>query len=133
MYRKTISPRISETNAAKHIGHHVIPVWLEEGFADILRLIEQNPTKDPVVAMANMNIDFLNEIFFGTDVEVMTAVKKLGKSSMILHQEIFQHGSLCVRAAITFVHFDFVAKKSKPIPVGALGRLREHLLAGKEG
>ena len=77
MYRKTISPRISETNAAKHIGHHVIPVWLEEGFADILRLIEQNPTKDPVVAMANMNIDFLNEIFFGTDVEVMTAVKKL--------------------------------------------------------
>ncbi len=132
MFRKTISPRISETNAAKHISHHVIPVWLEEGFADILRLIEQNPTKDPVMAMANMNIDFLNEIFFGTDVEVTTAVKKFGKSSMILHQEIFQNGSQCVRAAITFVHFDFVAKKSKPIPVGALGRLREHLLTGKE-
>lgn len=129
MFRKTISPRISETNAARHIGHNAIPVWLEEGFIEILRLFSDDPTGDPAVAMVNMNIDFLGEIFFGTDVELTTAVKKLGNTSVVLHQEIFQKGKLCVRAAVTFVHFDFHTKKSKPVSEEALRRLREHLIA----
>ncbi len=133
MFRKTISPRISETNAARHIGHNAIPVWLEEGFIEVLRLFDQDPAGDPAVAMANMNIDFLGEIFFGTDVELTTVVKKLGRSSMVLHQEIFQKGKLCVRAAVTFVHFDFQTKESKAISGAALQRLRKHLPAEQQG
>lgn len=132
MFRKTISPRISETNAARHIGHNAIPVWLEEGFIEILRLFSDDPTGDPAVAMVNLNIDFLGEIFFGTDVELTTAVKKLGNTSVVLHQEIFQKGKLCVRAAVTFVHFDFQTKKSKKISEDALQRLRQHLGPEKE-
>jgi len=133
MFRKTITPRISETNAARHIGHNAIPVWLEEGFIEVLRLFDQDPAGDPAVAMANLNVDFLGEIFFGTDVELTTAVQKLGKSSVVLHQEIFQNGKRCIRAAVTFVHFDFRTKKSKPISEAALQRLRGHLLAEQGG
>lgn len=132
MFQKTISPRISETNAARHIGHSAIPVWLEEGFVDILRLFDQDPVMNPLAAMANMNIDFLNEVFFGADAEITTSVRKLGKSSMVLYQEIFQLGKLCVRASTTFVHFDFATKKAKPIPAAVLVRLREHLIAEKQ-
>jgi acyl-CoA thioester hydrolase len=128
MFKKTISPRISETNAARHIGHNAIPVWLEEGFIEVLKLFVQDPAQDPAVAMANLNIDFLGEIFFGTDVELTTAVKKIGKSSTVLHQEIFQKGRLCVRAAVTFVNFDFQTKQTKPIPGETVRKLRDHLL-----
>jgi acyl-CoA thioester hydrolase len=130
MFTKTISPRISETNAARHIGHNAIPVWLEEGFIEVLKLFVEDPAQDPAVAMVNLNIDFLGEIFFGTDVELTTAVKKIGKSSAVLHQEIFQKGKLCVRAAVTFVHFDFRTKQTKSIPAETVRKLREHLPDG---
>jgi len=130
MFRKTISPRISETNAARHIGHNAIPVWLEEGFIEVLRLFVEDPAQDPAVAMANLNIDFLGEIFFGTDVELTTEVKKIGKSSTVLHQEIFQKGRLCVRAAVTFVNFDFQTKESRPIPEETIRKLKDHLMDG---
>lgn len=129
MFRKIIAPRISETNAARHIGHSAIPVWLEEGYVEIIKLFGRDPASDPAMAMANLNVDFLGEIFFGADVEITTGVVKLGTSSLVLHQEIHQNGRLCARAVTTFVHFDYAAKKSRPIPPAVALKLREHMMA----
>jgi len=126
MFKKAITPRISETNMTRHIGHNAIPVWLEEGYADILRLF--NPDlSDPGLIMVNLNVDFLKEIFLGKDVEVRTGVKKIGSSSFVLYQEIHQEGRLCVRASTTFVHFDYTTHKPVPIPASAYDMLKAHL------
>jgi len=55
MLKKTITPRISETNMTKHIGNNTIPVWLKVGYADIFRLFNRNPV-EPCLIIVNLNI-----------------------------------------------------------------------------
>jgi acyl-CoA thioester hydrolase len=126
MFKKTITPRISETNLTQHIGHNAIPVWLEEGYTEIFQLFNQNPA-EPCLIIVNMNMDFLNELFFGKDVEILTGVKKIGTSSFVLHQEVSQDGKPCVRGSTTLVHFDFSIHKPVPIPPPVCDILREHM------
>ena len=126
MFKKIITPRISETNITRHIGHTVIPVWLEEGYEEIIRLFSQE-LAEPSLITVNMNMDFLHEIFFGKDVEILTTVKKVGTSSFILHQEVYQDRILCVRASTTLVHFDYSTHKPHPIPKTVRDILKEHV------
>jgi len=128
MFRKTVTPRISEVNLAKHVGHHVIPIWFEEGFIEILKLFKEDLNSDPCVAMVNQNIDYVNEMYLGTDVEITTAVKKIGKSSFVLQNQIHQGGRLCAEGTVTFIHFDYSVKKAKPIPEDVRAKLEKHLL-----
>lgn len=126
MFKKIITPRISETNITRHIGHNAIPVWLEEGYAEIIRLFSQNLAA-PSLITVNLNMDFLHEIFFGKDVEILTRVKKIGTSSFVLHQEVYQDRKLCVRASTTLVHFDYSTHKPDPIPKTFRDILKEHV------
>jgi len=127
MLKKTITPRISETNITQHIGHNAIPVWLEEGYTEIFKMFNQN-LAEPCLVTVNLNMDFLNELFFGKDVEIVTYVKKIGTSSFVLHQEVNQDGKLCVRGSTTLVHFDYSIHKPVPIPRQVCDLLRNHLL-----
>lgn len=126
MFKKIITPRISETNITRHIGQNAIPVWLEEGYAEIFRLFNQN-LAEPSFISVNLNMDFLHEIFFGKDVEMLTSVKKIGTSSFVLHQEIYQDKKLCIRASTTLVHFDYSTHKPDPIPKTVRDILKEHV------
>lgn len=127
MFNRIITPRISETNIRQHIGHSAIPVWLEEGYIEILRLFGPDLARPPLI-MVNLNMDFIGEIFLGRDVEIRTGVKKIGSSSLHLQQEIHQDGRICVRSSTTFVHFDYETRTPIPIPGDVCDRLREHLL-----
>jgi acyl-CoA thioester hydrolase len=129
MFKKTITPRISELNGARHIGHYVIPVWLEEGYIEIIKLF--NPDlqweSETTLFLVNMNIDYMHELVLGKDAEIVTEVKKIGKTSLVLNQKIFQAGVLCAKAASTFVNFNNNSKKSTAIPGSALEKLKEHI------
>jgi acyl-CoA thioester hydrolase len=129
MFKRIITPRISETNITRHIGHTAIPVWLEEGYEEIIRLFSQN-FAEPSLITVNLNMDFLHEIFFGKDVEILTSVKKIGTSSFVLHQEVYQDGKLCVQASTTLVHFNYSTHKPDPIPKTFLDILKEHMSSG---
>jgi acyl-CoA thioester hydrolase len=128
MFKKIITPRISETNITRHIGHTVIPAWLEEGYEEIILLFSQD-LAEPSLITVNMNMDFLHEIFFGKDVEILTGVKKVGTSSFVLQQEVYQERRLCVRASTTLVHFDYSTHKPASIPKTLRNILKEHVSA----
>lgn len=128
MLKKRITPRISETNLAKHIGHHAIPIWFEEGFADLIRLFVSDQNDDPGIVIVNLNIDFLKEMYLGDDVEITTAVKGIGNSSFVLQQEVYQKQSLCARGTVTFIHFDYSTKKAKTIPDDIRLKFEQHLI-----
>ncbi|HOK05609.1 MAG TPA: thioesterase family protein [Syntrophales bacterium] len=131
MFVRTITPRVSETNLTGHVGHSAVPVWLEEGYAEILRLFSENPA-EPALIMVNINIDYLREIFFGRDVRIETGVKKVGRTSLVLGQELFQEGALCVRSETTFVHFDYKRRRPLPIPPAIRPILEGHLTPREE-
>jgi acyl-CoA thioester hydrolase len=130
MFKKTITPRISELNGARHIGHYVIPVWLEEGYIEIIKLF--NPDlqweSETALFLVNMNIDYMHELILGKDVEIVTGVKKIGKTSLVLDQKIFQAGILCAKAVSTFVYLNNNSKKSIAIPGAVLEKLKEHIM-----
>ena len=128
MLKKRITPRISETNLAKHIGHHAIPIWFEKGFADLIRLFVSDQNDDPGIVIVNLNIDFIKEMYLGDDVEITTAVKGIGNSSFVLQQEVYQKQSLCARGTVTFIHFDYSTKKAKTIPDDIRLKLEQHLI-----
>lgn len=129
MLKNTITPRISETNWARHIGHTVIPVWLEVGFEGVYRIFNpEMSTEVQRLAAVNFNIDYLGQMFCGQDAEVRTFVKRIGSSSFTLYQEIYQGGKACARADSTWINFDFSAQKSEPIPQDIRLKLEEHLI-----
>jgi acyl-CoA thioester hydrolase len=130
MFKKTLTPRISELNGARHIGHYVIPVWLEEGYIEILRLFDPEIDWDSETAifLVNMNIDYKHEMILGKDVEIVTGVKKIGRTSLVLNQKIFQAGVLCAQAASTFVNLNRSSKKVMPISADVREKLREHIM-----
>lgn len=130
MFKKTITPRISELNGARHIGHYVIPVWLEEGYIEILRLFNPDLNWDAVISLflVNMNIDYKHEMVLNKDVEVVTGVKKIGKTSLVLDQKIFQAGILCAKCASTFVNINSNSKKAIAISPFTVEKLKEHIM-----
>lgn len=130
MFKKTITPRISELNGARHIGHYVIPVWLEEGYIEILRLFNPDLNWDAVISLflVNMNIDYKHEMVLDKDVEVVTGVKKIGKTSLVLEQKIFQAGILCAKCASTFVNINSNSKKAITISPFTVEKLKEHMM-----
>lgn len=127
MFKKSITPKLTDLNGARHIGYDVICGWLQLGFVDFLLMFGESPGTEPQLAMINLETEFLGEVFFGKDVEIITRVARLGHSSFVLHHEMVQNEKRCVRAATTFVCYDYNKKKSREIPKSVSKKIRKHL------
>ncbi len=131
MVRTSIIPRASETDAAGHINNTVVPIWLEAGRREIFRLF--TPDLDFAkwrMALVNINIDYLAQIFFQREVEVRTWVRAVGNKSFTLYEELHQGEVLCARGSATYVYFNYGRQQSEPVPLEARQRLEAHLHPG---
>ena len=128
MFKSTFIPRISEINAAKHIRQDVVAVWMVEGSLEIQKFFTPVLQEELSLIVANINIDFINEMVFGKEVEVATSVKRIGNSSFVLQQNICQDGKLCARGLLTYINFNYSAHKSEIIPPAIVHKLEEHLI-----
>lgn len=107
-YKITIAPRISEVNGAQHIGASVIPVWLEDAAIDCFQLAVGGvvPCAELAPNMRKSEIDFVAEVFYPDIVEVSTQVEHVGRSSIVLQQQIVQRGKIVVHAKSVWVNTD---------------------------
>ena len=128
MLIRTFMPRVSETVAAKHIRHDVIPIWLAESSLEIHKMFSPDIQRDPRLIMANINLDYITETLWGRDVEVTTGVRSIGNSSFVLMQNVYQDSRLCAKAFVTFIHFNYSTHKSESIPQEIRLKLEEHLI-----
>ncbi|MDH7479500.1 MAG: thioesterase family protein, partial [Syntrophomonadaceae bacterium] len=81
------------------------------------------------LAIVSLSVDYLSEMYYGQEVQVLSQVKRVGKSSLEIYQEIYQGGQLCARGTTTFVHFNYRERRPQPIPPSVVEKLREHLVA----
>ncbi|MCG8316615.1 MAG: acyl-CoA thioesterase [Pseudomonadales bacterium] len=124
-----INPRFCDTDALGHINNTVYPVWFLEGRESILRIFNPNLATDEVsLVLAKIEIEYLGEVFFGKRVEIRTYVLRIGTSSVLVGQEVWQDGGLRATATATMVNFDKKTRKSLPIPVDIKQKLSQHLL-----
>lgn len=128
MFNKTFIPRISEENGTGHIRSDVITVWLQEGSIEIFRMFNPDLQGEPQLIMANINVDFINEILLGNNAEVETWVKSIGNSSFVLQQNVYQNQRLCAKGLVTFVHLNYSTHKSESVPQAIRLMLEEHLI-----
>ena len=82
--------------------------------------------------MAHTDFDFVDEMFYGHDVEICSSISRIGTKSFTIYQEAWQNGKLCVKGNAVVVYYDFKKRQSIPIPQDKIKLLEEHLLEKKE-
>ncbi|MDQ0339949.1 acyl-CoA thioester hydrolase [Caldalkalibacillus uzonensis] len=133
MYETRIEPRVSETDGAGHINNTVVPIWFEAGRKEIFKLFTPDLSfKNWRMVIVNINVDYIRQLYYGREVTVKTWVKKIGNSSLVLYEEIWQDGDVCAKAQTTYVNFNFEIQKTEPIPSHIRQELEKHLLEEQE-
>jgi len=131
MLTTTVTPRFGEVDGLGHINNCVLAEWFEGARTPLFRIFspDLNLALDswPLI-MAHTDYDFVGELFFHGDVEIRTAVSRIGTKSFTLWHEAWQGGRLCVKGSAVVVYYDFVAKKSVPLPEEKKKALAAHLL-----
>ncbi|ASN06827.1 acyl-CoA thioesterase [Virgibacillus necropolis] len=129
MFRTTIHPRVSETDALGHINNTTVPVWFESGRHEIFKMFMPNLSFDNwKLVVVNLNIDYVSQIYFGKEVEILTWIKKIGNRSFVVYEELHQNNNLCAKGTATYVNLNLHTQESEPIPELIHGQLEAHML-----
>lgn len=114
---KTIEPRFAETDALGHINHTVVPVWFEQARTPIFEMF--NPGQDLKVwnlILKRIDVDYVGQIFLGSDVTIHTTLKSLGNSSLVIHHEARQNERVVAQGDVVLVYFNYEAQTKATIP-----------------
>jgi acyl-CoA thioester hydrolase len=134
MFTTTVTPRFGNIDGLGHINNVVLAEWFELGRNPLFRIFEPNLSLAhgvwPLI-LAHTDYDFAQEIFFHHDVEIRSFVSRIGTKSFTICHEAWQEGRLCATGSAVIVHFDFINRKSTPIPEDKKKLLAEHLAGSK--
>jgi acyl-CoA thioester hydrolase len=116
MLTDTFPVRFYETDALKHVSNTVLVGWFEAARFSIFKLFTPELDLDnwPLI-LANYKVDFLQQIYLGSEVTVKTGVSRIGTSSFVVYQELWQDDTLKAKGTTTMVHFDYKTQRSAPI------------------
>ncbi|WP_416307173.1 acyl-CoA thioesterase [Neptunicella sp. SCSIO 80796] len=117
--------RFYETDALKHVSNTVLVGWFEAAREPLFKLFNDELDLDnwPLI-LASYKVDFIAQIFYGQEVEIKTAISRLGNSSFEVYQQVWQNNKLCAEGHTTMVHFDYQSQKSAPIPAAIKQQLQ---------
>ncbi len=128
MFKKTITPRFGDVDGLRHINNTLLPVWFELGREPFFRYFNPDMQLEGWnLIMAHIDVDFLVPMVLGKDVEIRTAVAKIGRSSFTVCQEAWQDGVLSASGNAVIVHYDFRRAVPLPIPDSIRDQLKEHM------
>ena len=130
MWTKSVTPRFGDIDGLRHINNCMLPVWFELAREPIFRFFHPryDLNEEWRLIMARISVDFVNQMRLGADIEIRTAIKKLGRSSFVVHQEAWQNGMLGAKGEAVVVHYDFRGGKSLPIPDAIRSEMEKHML-----
>ncbi|GLC88370.1 acyl-CoA thioesterase [Lysinibacillus piscis] len=114
--------RFSETDMYGHMNNTVSFVYFEQARVDYLRhldlfmpLATENP-EEPILIVADLQCDYVNQVFFDDVLRIYTKVAKMGNSSMDIHYMAKnQHNAVCFTGRGTIVQMDSKTGKSVPL------------------
>ena len=127
MFSETFKVRFCETDGLAHVSNTVLVQWFESAREPIFRLF--NPQLElnnwPLI-LASYKVDFLKQIFYGSEVELKTYISRIGNSSFDVYQEVWQQGVHCATGLTTMVNFDYKQQKAQTIDEKITAELRKH-------
>ena len=132
MYKTVVTPRFGDIDGLRHVNNTVLAVWFEQARNPIFRMFTPDldlKYENWKLIMVRTEFDFLSEMYYGEDVEIRTFIEKIGNSSFTMGHEAWQNGKRAVKGKAVVVHFDFIEKKSIPIPDSIKAQLTEHMIS----
>lgn len=129
MYETTITPRIGDTDGLRHINNTVLPIWFETARNKIFEIFVPNyelTYKKWNLIMVHSEFNYLDQIFFGYDVNIRTYITKIGNTSFTVFQELWQNGTLRANGSCVLVYFDFIKQESQTLTKEIRNKLMEH-------
>lgn len=118
--------RYGDTDRQGHVNNAVFTTLLETGRIGVLEATDR-PLQEPGFnfVIARLAVDYLAEIFWPGTVEIGTAVRTIGNSSVQLTQALFQNEKCVATAESVLVQVD--PATHRPVPIST--RMREALAA----
>ncbi|HEX7022995.1 MAG TPA: thioesterase family protein [Trueperaceae bacterium] len=120
-YRTDIQVRFNDTDALGHLNNTSYAVYAEQARVAFLRAAGE----EGGLILAHIALDFRRQGRFGEPVYVLTAVDKVGNTSVRLRQEIYVGDELAAEVGSVVVFFDYQAQRPRPIPAAMRARLEE--------
>lgn len=116
--------RYGDTDRQGHVNNAVFATYLETGRVEML-YTPDNPLAAPgcEFVIAQLVLDFRNEILWPGSVQIGTRVANIGRSSVKLEQAIFQDGRCAATAQTVIVQIDTTTRQSAAITDSARARL----------
>lgn len=119
--------RFYETDALGHVSNTVLVGWFEAARIPIFKCFVPDLALDnwPLI-LANYNVDFVQQIYLQSPVQIKSWISRIGGSSFEVYQECWQNDELKAKGKTTLVHFDYHTKKSRLIGDSIRAALQQH-------
>jgi acyl-CoA thioester hydrolase len=109
--------RYADTDRQGHVNNAVFSTYFETGRAEMV-YDEETPLlteKNTSFVIASFKVDYLLEIKWPGQINIGTAVTRIGNSSIGLYQQLFQEHKCVAKAETVIVQVDDGTAKSKPL------------------
>ena len=125
--------RYADTDRQGHVNNAVFASFLETGRVEVLYSKELPIlTENTSFVIASLKLDFVSEIKWPGKVQIGTGVLKIGSSSIVLYQELFQNNVCAAKAETIIVQVHNKRKSSVPLSDNAKNILTQWLIEKKE-
>lgn len=121
--------RYADTDRQGHVNNANFSSFLETGRVEVL----YNPDY-PILAtgasfvIASLKLNFRREITWPGQVDIGTGLSKIGNSSMVIYQQLFQNGERVADAETVIVQVDDGTGRGKSLSEAAKAKLSAWLL-----
>ena len=130
MFKSIIEVSSRDTDSLGHVNNTSLPLWFETSRNSFYKIFNPNMELNPKtwnLIMVHTEFDYLDQIFYGYDVEIRTYVENIGNTSCTVYQEAWQNQRLCGTGRAILVCFDFNTQKKIPISDDIRKELENHL------
>jgi acyl-CoA thioester hydrolase len=124
-HRTVETIRFGDLDRQNHVNNAVFATHFESGRVIILYGEEYGLiVPDANFVLARVEIDFLGEMHWPGNVEIGTAIARVGRSSLGLAQALFVNGACVATSDNTLVLIDTATRRPKPFAPEHAARIR---------
>jgi acyl-CoA thioester hydrolase len=129
MFSSMMTPRFGDIDGLGHVNNVIVSMWFETARNPFFRYFNPNlDIKNWDLILARFEVDYLNQMYYGKDVEIRSWISRIGRSSFEIYQEAWQEDKIGAKGKAVLVHYNFTMQKSKPVSGLIRKKLEEHLM-----
>ena len=116
-FETTIKPRVCETDMMGHINNTTLAIWYEVARAEMASECRAAcPDVTGLLMVVRVEMDYLGELFHGSEVTIRSGLDRIGNSSLSIAHETWQNGKLCGRGRSVLAYVDRSSRRPTPVP-----------------